>query len=274
MHYLNTVIATTLTLFLVPLSARSQESHPSDKEKFEAAVGYLEAGRYVDAIPLLREVRASNPEIPSVLWNLGTAEAAAGDHKSAVETWAGYERVDPGDWRAIPKLIQSFESLGNEVEVARHRARLYELRSREGGDGDLREEDRYCREQFSVGEQRVFAFEHFEPGGRRAVYYTFSFLTAAGDEAFRVSLGSYLDTNEVLWELGDLPRDKRLYHLDRYEPDGRQTLYTFFEALPPYRVVREAVREFVEGKTRGPTTPRSAAQPGNEADRPPLTGSQ
>jgi tetratricopeptide (TPR) repeat protein len=144
---------------------------------WEAAVAHLEARRFAEAVPLLREVDRTHPDDPSVLWNLGIALAAVADHSAALATW---ERLDANgdDWRVVAKRIQSSQSLGNADEVRQLRERLIALRARPDAPKDLVEAERYCREQFRLDDHLVFAYEHFDPSGRRMVFYSFAFGSA------------------------------------------------------------------------------------------------
>lgn len=103
---------------------------------------------------------------------------------------------------------------------------------------------RFCREQFRHERQKFFVFEYFEPSGEHRVYLAFVAVTEAGEEAYRISLGSYDSTNEIAWELGDLPRSKRLFHLDRYE-NGTHATLSFYEFQPDYERVRSDVLAYL-----------------------------
>jgi tetratricopeptide (TPR) repeat protein len=218
----------------IPTSAEVGEVDPT----WEAAVAHLEARRFAEAIPLLREVDRTHPDDPSVLWNLGIALAAVADHSAALATW---ERLDANgdDWRVVAKRIQSSQSLGNADEVRQLRERLIALRARPDAPKDLVEAERYCREQFRLDDHLVFAYEHFDPSGRRMVFYSFAFAKPSGEQEFVVSFGSYEDTTAISRELGEIGQDERVYHLDRYEP-GLHATYGFFDRLLSYEETRDA----------------------------------
>jgi len=57
-------------------------------------------------------------------------------------------------------------------------------------------------------------------------------------------------------ELGEISKDQRMYHLDRYEGSVHMT-YGFFTDKPDYDHVRRMVVDILEGKSK----PISASKP-------------
>ena len=136
-------------------------------------------------------------------------------------------------------MIQTFQDLGWTERRDREREALLSWYSMATGD-ERPELDVFCREQFSVGEKRVMAFESFEPSGDRRVYYRFTVLGEEGKEDYRYSLGSYETTTLIARETGQIGEDQRLYHLDRYDPRSHSTL-GFYREKPDYEAVRKSV---------------------------------
>jgi tetratricopeptide (TPR) repeat protein len=217
------------------------------EEQFQQAVALLNEGQFEDAVPILESVLKTYPEDPSALWNYGIAVGEIGAHEKAVSAWKRYRIAAPDDWRARAKLVQAYAAIGRVKDRDAERTSLFELRS-SGKDPALSAVDRFCREQFRHNGQKFFVFEYFDPSGEWRVFYSFGAVNDAGEETFRISLGSYDSTNEIVWELGDLPRSKRLYHLDRYENKGHSTVH-FYEFQPEYERVRSDVLTHLKQKT-------------------------
>ena len=82
------------------------------------------------------------------------------------------------------------------------------------------------------------------------MYYRFSIVDeASGDETSFVSLGSYDDTTAISRELGEIPKDARVYHVDRYT-GGMHETYGFFNEQPSYETVRKIVAGRLSEKPR------------------------
>jgi tetratricopeptide (TPR) repeat protein len=215
---------------------------------FDRAVKLMEAGRYAEAIPLLKEAQEAYPSNPNVLWNLGIASAEIGDHPLALATWKLYRNAKPDDWRARAKLIQSYQALGRTAERDQERAALIEFRK--ALPAKLAESmPSYCREQFNAGNRKVLAFELFEPKSPKRIYLRFSVLDESGKEEYFISLGSYDSTTDIARELGEIAKDARAFHLDRYDRVGHAT-FAHFNNFPSYESVRAMVVDILDGKRR------------------------
>ena len=99
-----------------------------------------------------------------------------------------------------------------------------------------------CRERLVVDGQKIVVLEILEPQGEIKIFYKFIVLDESGQEIFRFTLGSYEATNQYAWESGSLPRDQRLYHLDKYQGAAHWTL-SFFTSMPSYDSIRAKVVE-------------------------------
>jgi hypothetical protein len=62
-------------------------------------------------------------------------------------------------------------------------------------------------------------------------------------------------TTAIARELHEIPKEARLYHLDRYDKGVHSTL-GFFEEQPSYEVVRKAVVDALEGRSSKPAGQR------------------
>jgi hypothetical protein len=172
------------------------------------------------------------------------------------------KKVDPDDWRARGKLIQTYQALNKIPERDAERKELFAMWTA-GKPADLKNEVEYCREQFEVNGKKVMAFELFELKGERALRYVFSILNAAEDgEEFRISLGSY-EFDQRLWRETTKPTPKpgeRLFHLDGYFKWGHAT-YGFYAPEPTYETIREKVVRILEQKDNPVSSSMIAAPP-------------
>ena len=216
------------------------------EETFKSAIEHMQRRNYVDAVPLLEEVLEAYPVSPGALWNYGVATGEIGEFGKSLDAWKRYLTSAPDDWRAMTKIVQSYQGLGQTSNRDQAITELTESWS-STTDEKFKQTEKYCREQFVLDGTKFFVFEYFRPTGERQVFTEFIAVDSNGKSKYRMSLGSYQITNEVAWELGDLPRDKRLYHIDRYDPDEHAT-YAFFDERPSYDDLRKIVVNILEGK--------------------------
>ncbi len=215
----------------------TQEIDP--EELFNRALDTAYRGNLTEAVAIMDTVRSLYPDHPGVLWSLGIWHAELGNYQQALAMWKHFREIDPGEWRAMAKLIQAYQALGQLSHRDHERKALIEWYL--AAPEELRPKQKsFCRDQFEVNGIRVMAFEYFAPSGERMVYYRFSILNEAGDEDYWYSLGSYDATTTYARESGQISNSERLYHLDRYDNGSHQT-FGFFEELPPYDEVKKMV---------------------------------
>lgn len=238
-----------IAFFMMAASSAGSAADISPRDALHKGVDLAEAGRHREAMRYFLIAYRASPDNDAVLWNLGLASAELNDHATAVQYWLAYRKARPDDWRFHAKLIQAYQALGNVAARDRERSALFTLRQSSSPDAEINRIDSYCREQMVISGRRFLAFEFFDPQGERRVYFVFIALTDKGNEEFRISLGSYEATNQYAWERGTLPRNERLYHLDRYDPAGHQT-YGFFRAKPTYEFIRAKVDDIMNGRAK------------------------
>ncbi|MBN2382431.1 tetratricopeptide repeat protein [bacterium] len=228
------------------------------KEDFRQATDLMEAGKYAEAIPLLDRVLVAYPDDPSVLWNIGIATVEAGNHSRALDAWQRYRLKAPKDWRALAKIIQSYQAL---AQLDNRDAAREELLTH--WKTVLSKEEKsplyYCREQFSVAGRKVLALEYFDPSGPRRIYYRFSVTDSSGREDYYISLGSYDTTTEIARELGEIGNDQRAYHIDKYDGPEHKT-FTHFNEEPKYDAVRKIVVNILQGNCNAISGSRKESQ--------------
>jgi tetratricopeptide (TPR) repeat protein len=242
------IVALTTLLLTATAVAEKTPGNLSTEAAFKIATELMEKQDYKRAIPYLTRVQADLPVDSSVLWNLGLARAATGEHAKAMETWKSYRKIAPDDWQARAKLVQSYQALGDTKARDEEIKSLYEYRNN-SPDPKVNTAERFCREQTVMGKRSVFVFEYFSPSGDRKQFIRFCVLNQKGDIDYYLSLGSYDSTTEIARELGEIPKDGRMYHLDEYTENHHAT-YGFFKTKPDYDEVRPMVVNVLEGKLK------------------------
>jgi tetratricopeptide (TPR) repeat protein len=237
-----------ILLATVTAVAEEQPEKLSAESAFKKATELMGRGQEKQAIPYLLRVQSELPVDSSVLWNLGLAFAATGQHLKAVETWQSYRRIAPDDWQARAKLVQSYQALGDTKARDEEVKSLYEYR-KNSSDPKVNTAERFCREQGVMGNRSVFVFEYFSPTGDRQQYVRFCVLNKKGEVDYYISLGSYDSTTEIARELGEIRKNERLYHLDEYT-DTQHRTYAIFKTKPDYDEVRATVVNVLEGKLK------------------------
>ena len=208
-------LLTTFAL-LTPLTLFGQDPDIEIiNQLFSQSIEVAEQGDIQTAIVLMDSVRQFVPESPNPYWNLGIWYGQTDEYEKALKTWLKFRELEPDDWHARAKLIQTYQALNDTLNRDYEREELLRLWTT-GTDSTLASEDMYCRDQFSVENKRILAYETFAPSGNRMVFYTFYILDSLGETASRFSLGSYEMTTQLSRELGEISKDERIYHLDEY----------------------------------------------------------
>lgn len=247
-HAVIRIIALATLLLTATAVAAEKPDKLSAEAAFKTATELMGKKDYKRAIPYLTRVQTDLPVDSSVLWNLGLAFAAIGEHAKAIETWQSYRKIAPDDWQARTKLVQSYQALGDVKERDEEIKSLYEYQ-KNSSDPKVNSAERFCREQAVMGKRSVYVFEYFSPSGDQKQFLRFCVLNKKGDVDYYISLGSYDSTTEIARELGEIAKDQRLYHLDEYT-DNRHSTYAFFKTKPEYEEVRSMVLSVLEGKLK------------------------
>ena len=221
------------------------------QDAFEAGIEMAEAKKHREAIAFFLIANQAQPDSVGVLWNLGISSAEIGEHREALKYWQAFRKQRPQEWRGLAKLVQTYQALGDIAARDRERAALIEQYKNAPPQSDLGRTEMFCREQMVIAGRKVLGFEYFAPQGERRVFYAFIVVSEAdgNQEDFRLSLGSYDATTQIAWEMGSLPRDKRIYHLDKYQGQNHWT-YGLYEEPQSYEAVRTQVVEVLSGRAQ------------------------
>lgn len=239
-----------------PVTTPNSANGEQAEQAFKEANALLEQGKYAPALARYKTAEALAPGDPAILWNGGIAAFFARDYRTAISWWKQLKTGDPSNGRVRAKLIQAYQAAGRTGERDAERRDL--LARQKTRTVRLDPPDRYCRDQFSYAGKQVFAYEHFALTGERALRYNF-LVFSPGKNApdFRVSLGSYKNTNDIARELGDLEPGQRLFHLDGYYENGREhKTFGFFTTEPAYDTVRQQVLRILDNKAEAVSSSR------------------
>lgn len=232
-------VVTALLISVSMLAIQAQEIPLEDQ--FSGAISAAEKGDLETAVQLMEKVRAVTPDDSSVVWNLGTWNAQLERHEDALVTWRKARELEPLNWEISAKLIQAYQGLGQTAERDAERDALLKWYSK-AKKRERPEQSFFCREQMTVADRKVIVLEFFDPAkDKDQVFYRFMVLGDDGDEEFWFSLGSYETITQISRQLGKIGKKDRLYHLDRYTPDGSHGTMGMYDERPSYDDVRERV---------------------------------
>ena len=214
----------------------------------ELAIVYAQLGDTANAERYFLTAIAQNPDHIDANYNLGQLYQSTQQHRLAIERFQHVIKLTPNDWRAISKLVQENEALGDIPARDMAIEKIYAV-WRSNLSDDFIEQGFYIREQTQVEQGKLFVLEYLELKGERPRKYVFSLVDEqTGEVKFDVSLGSYETTNDAAKSMGTIGPDERLFHIDGYAPNGNHYTYGFFDSMPSYESTREIALNAFEGK--------------------------
>ncbi len=204
---------------------------------------YAKNKRYAEGAAVLKSVVDKVPDNTTILWNLALFSVLSGQHKSALEYWKQFSNYEPDNMLIQSKIIQAYQALEDRGNRDREIQKIFQMYERNADPNFIRQ-NRFCREQYALGDWRVFVFQFFKPGEKNKYFYRYSVTDKSGNEKFWLSLGSYQTTTEIAREMGSISDSERIYHLDYYESNLHSTkgMYT---KKPAYDDLRPATRKII-----------------------------
>ena len=204
----------------------------------------IREGRHAELFQALQEVLETTPDDPGLLYNVGLSAYLSGQFAEAAICWRRLKAQVPQDFQVRAKLVQVYEVLQNFSDRDAERDELLALHNQRKADRNM--PAYYCRDQFTVGDWAIRAYENFELVGDMAVRYTFHIFRAGEQKPeYTISLGSYAATNQYMHERGTLQPDERFFHLDEYRAGGTHRSLRFYKTEPPYNAVKSAVQDIL-----------------------------
>lgn len=187
------------------------------------------------------------PDDVDTNYNLGQLYQNSGQHDSAIKQFEKVVELEPTDWRAIAKLVQENEAIGETAARDAAIEKIYAI-WRSNVSEELSEQGFYIREQRHLENGKLYVLEYFELKGERARKIVFKLQDQqTGEAKFEVSLGSYEATTEFARASGSVGPDERVFHLDGYAPNGSHYTYAFFNSMPTYETIKEIALKALAG---------------------------
>jgi tetratricopeptide (TPR) repeat protein len=255
---MKTVVGVLAALLLLTLlGTPSAEADALDIEKtFREGIALAKEGKHAEALVLYEKILVEAPDATGVLYNAGLAAYMCGKYEVGAKHWKRLKTLDPNDWQVRSKLVQAYQALGKKELRDKEIKDLHKLR-KDSEDEELKKMESFCRDQFVVGERRVYAYEHYELVGERAVKFWFGVYDEKGEKEYSLSLGSYEYMTRMMREVGQLEEDQRAYHLDGYWPE-RHATYRFYKSQPDY----DELKVLIVGIVKGEIKPMSSSRLG------------
>ncbi|MES2470479.1 MAG: hypothetical protein V4675_24505 [Verrucomicrobiota bacterium] len=206
---------------------------------------------------------AANPDNQLALYNAGLAAQLQGDAPRAMSYWTQLCHLNPTEWKTQAKLIQALSATGKTKE---RDDRIAALKSswKSGNHPELSEKKFFIRDQFSINDWQVFAFDYYQLQGERPLVWKFLSSKDGKDGDLVVSLGSYKTLTNAARANGEIGPDQRIYHLDGYTADGGHQTFGIYLKCPTYDEARDLATKALQGKLK----PMSSYQPGTPEGKP------
>lgn len=265
------ILLTVTLMFCNQLAA--EEPKPAKTPEQQEASAALAAGnqlkkegKIAEALAKYKEGLAKQPDSANLLWNAGIASQETHDYDTALDCWKKMRKIEPDNWRIRAKLIQSYQAKGLATERDEERKGLLDFYKKAPNE-EMMKQECYCREQCEVVKQKVMVLEHFELKGDQAMRYEFVVLDDEGKSKFKITLGSYDVTNEIMKESGAVKAGDRGFHLDGYYEGGRiHKTFAMFTSEPAYDDVRKKFVDIMEGKAAALSGTTFGAAPDKKDD--------
>jgi hypothetical protein len=223
---------------------------PEIQTAFSKATGLIEEKRYAEALPLLRELALKVPDGPGIFGNLALVALKLGDRQLELQARLRYLELRPGEPREMAAVVQVYQALGKLKERDAQRDRIFAL-WKALPPADKEKIKGYDRDEFDAGGLHFIVTEYFEPAAPVNRLYRFDAVDASRRIHYFFALDSGDSTTSAAKELGNIPKDGRIYSLDRYETKGQTQNHATFglmTKLPDYDTVRAMVLEAVAGR--------------------------
>lgn len=171
--------------------------------------------------------------------NLGQFYQNAGNARASLWWWQKTVELNDADWRAWAKIVQCCQTLGDFSLRDQVRKRVIQLY--EAGKVD---QQVFCVDQFTVGNDRVMALQYFKPTNENIkVTYSFNVMSKDGKPRLRYTLAELPIDTELARASKKIGQNEHVYSLDRYDLPHHQSLVSMFYGEKPteYDLVKKAV---------------------------------
>lgn len=117
-----------------------------------------------------------------ILFNIGLFEQKKGDYKEAQSAFMSLLELNPTDYHAYAKLIQTYNQTKEYTNILPLKTILYDAH-RNGLIKDENMSDMFCIDQFECNGVPVKVYERFEEGDSKRIYYKILFFVENGEGA-------------------------------------------------------------------------------------------
>lgn len=223
---------------------------PPDGKDALSAAELFAAGMYSDALAAYRKRLKQEPANQTLLYNAGQCAYLTDRYDEAAKWWLVLEELTGDkDLGVKEKLIQTHEKLDEPDEVARRIAELAGLR-KETDDLKYKQKKSFCRDQFTVGDDRFIIHHHFDfPIDDESQFIAYC-AGSDGKTKYWFRLWSSKTTNAVAREIGALKNGERLFHIDEYDSSGSKINHLHTKQSLPYRDFKEFVTDLLNERRR------------------------
>lgn len=205
-------------------------------------------GKYDKSEKFHLKLLKDSPQNTKLLYEIAQLNQTMKKHKKALEFFQKAYKIEPENWKYLQKVIQVASNLPyKDTLISKSITKMYTLWEK---DKKLQKRGYFQRDYFQNDFVYVFVYEFFELKGKYPMKYQFRILDKKTSKLkYKFSLGSYESTTAILREIGDIRKDERMYHLDKYGPNGHST-YGMFKILPKYTSIKKIVRTVIEKKLK------------------------
>jgi tetratricopeptide (TPR) repeat protein len=219
---------------------RCLQNHPETKLEAQAqfAIGSIEyeRGHYDIGVRAWTRVLELDPSYVDAYFNLGQHHQLRGDARKAHEYFSEALKRAPRDAKILAKVIQAHYRLGELEQASPVRKQLLEVIAT-SKEPETRAMKEFCFDQFTDGDDRIYAYESIQKKGELVYWYTFRV-----ERKGKLIKTIQLERSDVLDEMGVA------FVLGADEAGVHHTFGVAFKKLPAYADLKELVLKAHHGK--------------------------
>lgn len=249
-----------VALWLLLASIGVGQAQTAPKPELAQAENALRAGKPREALTLLQQVIAADPENATANLLAASTELNLFQPTEAVRYGERAKALEPGNWKVDTTLVTAYSMAGDTVHRDAEREALRKAHENPALP-DARETNGFLLDRFRSGQYRVDAVEYFRPLGRYNTYYRFLVSDANNKRVWTIEVNSD-SLNQVSWAQA-YPRQakegQRQFQIESAQGPNH-TEYRTFSGAPSYDYMKSQVVKIIESQT-APFPGEGAAQP-------------
>jgi tetratricopeptide (TPR) repeat protein len=183
----------------------------------------------------------------TVLFNIGLMESLNGNHDKAEPIFLEILQLAPDDYQTYAKLIQVYYHRREYDKAKPYKDKLYEASKK----GLLKDNlaDMFCFDQFKWNDKLIQAFERYEEGPKKTIYYKHLFYVVTADNKIEYRIQT--EYSPITDELGEAK-----YILCMSKGDIHYTFSVGFNDDFKYEDLKAAVIAILDGKLKAGASSR------------------